>query len=51
MRGLSTPENIVNVCAACNGKKGDKTLREFLLSEGLNRDEVEGRLTKLGTRF
>jgi hypothetical protein len=49
--GFSTPENMVYVCAKCNGTKHDRTLREFILSEGLNRDEVEERLTKLGKRF
>ena len=49
--GLSTAENMVYVCAGCNNKKRDKTLREFILAEGLNRDEVETRLTKLRKRF
>jgi 5-methylcytosine-specific restriction endonuclease McrA len=49
--GLSTPENMVYCCAKCNGTKHDRTLREFLLSEGLVRDEVEERLHRLGKRF
>ncbi len=49
--GFSTPENMAFVCAKCNGTKHDRTLREFILSEGLNRDEVESRLTKLRKRF
>ena len=49
--GLSMPDNMVYVCANCNNKKSDQTLQEFLLSEGLNRGEVETRLAKLGKRF
>ncbi len=49
--GLSTPENMVYCCAKCNGTKHDKTLREFILSQGLVRDEVEERLHRLGKRF
>jgi DNA-directed RNA polymerase subunit RPC12/RpoP len=49
--GLSTPENMVYVCAKCNGTKHDRTLREFILAVGLNRDQVEERLAKLGKRF
>jgi 5-methylcytosine-specific restriction endonuclease McrA len=49
--GLSMADNMVYVCAKCNSKKHDRTLREFLFSEGLNRGEVEERLAKLRKRF
>lgn len=49
--GLSTEDNMVIVCADCNLKKGNKTLREFILAYNLDRDEIEKRLESLGKRF
>lgn len=49
--GQSTVENMVLVCPDCNLAKGDKTLREFIESAGLNRGEIESRLAKLGKVF
>ncbi len=49
--GLSFPENMVYVCADCNIKKRDKTLREFVRDERLDWAAIERRLTLLGKRF
>jgi 5-methylcytosine-specific restriction endonuclease McrA len=49
--GLSTPSNMVIVCASCNLKKSDKTLREFISEFDLEREKIEWRLEKLGKRF
>ena len=49
--GLSTEENMVFVCALCNGKKRDKTLREFIRTMKLEHSAVEQRLELLGKRF
>jgi len=49
--GLSEPENLVYVCARCNLKKQDRTLREFIRREGLDREAVEIVLEQLGKRF
>lgn len=49
--GHSVPANMVLVCAACNLRKGTKTLRAFILEYGLCRDEIEMRLHKLGKDF
>lgn len=49
--GLSTLENMVAICTDCNNKKSDLTLREFIVQQSLDRNEVETRLTNLGKRF
>ena len=49
--GLSTEENMVYVCAACNAKKRDKTLREFVKAMQFDQLAVEKRLDLLGKRF
>lgn len=49
--GQSTVENMVLVRSSCNMAKGDKTLREFIESAGLNRGEIESRLERLGKVF
>ncbi|MGA2619664.1 MAG: HNH endonuclease signature motif containing protein [Thermoguttaceae bacterium] len=49
--GLSTTENMVFVCESCNLKKHDKTLREFILQTGYDRDRIERALHQLGKRF
>lgn len=49
--GLSTEENMVFVCALCNGKKRDKTLREFIRTMNFDHSAVEQRLELLRKRF
>lgn len=49
--GLSTKENMVFVCAPCNGRKRDKTLREFIRTMKFDHSAVEQRLELLGKRF
>ena len=49
--GLSTPDNMVLVCALCNGRKHDRTLREFIAAYDLDRDRIESVLEKLGKTF
>lgn len=49
--GLSRVANMVYVCAACNLRKKDMTLSEFIEATGLERDVVEQRLKKLGKQF
>jgi 5-methylcytosine-specific restriction endonuclease McrA len=49
--GLSTEENMVYVCAPCNGRKRDKTLREFVKVMQFDQLAVERRLELLGKRF
>lgn len=46
--GLSTGGNMINVCAKCNLRKGDKTLRLFCRSEGFDYIEVIERLERQG---
>jgi 5-methylcytosine-specific restriction endonuclease McrA len=49
--GLSTPENMVNICIGCNTKKSDQTLREFVKLMKFDMEEIEARLEILGKRF
>ena len=49
--GLSTIQNMVNVCSSCNLAKRDLTLSAFIRKFGLNRDEIESRLEALGKEF
>lgn len=49
--GLSTTKNMVYVCAICNKKKSDLTLREFIIKEKLSRDRVERNLELLKKHF
>ena len=49
--GLSTLVNMVYVCADCNIKKRDSTLKMFIDDFGLDRDNIEERLSKLGKQF
>jgi 5-methylcytosine-specific restriction endonuclease McrA len=49
--GLSQPDNLVMICADCNNKKADKTLREFIREFNLDRDLIEARLEQLSKRF
>lgn len=49
--GRSVTTNMVMVCASCNLKKSDLTLREFIIKEHLDRDLIELRLEKLKKRF
>lgn len=49
--GLSTSENMVNICRMCNRKKHDLTLRQFCKKNGFNRAEIERNLEALGKDF
>jgi chromosome segregation ATPase len=49
--GLSTIKNMVLVCSTCNLKKSDRTLREFIVRNGLKRDFVEENLKLLKKHF
>ena len=49
--GLSTPQNMVYICADCNFKKTDFTLSQFINKYGLSRLEIEQRLEKLGKDY
>jgi hypothetical protein len=42
---------MVKVCASCNSKKSDLTLREFIEKFKLQRDVIEERLIALGKEF
>lgn len=49
--GLSVVENMVAVCVACNMKKSDMTLQEFMKVHQLVREVVESRLDALGKKY
>lgn len=49
--GLSTLANMVYVCADCNAKKRDRTLRMFIEEFGLDRGAIEKRLNDLDKEF
>ncbi len=49
--GLSTLVNMVYVCASCNMRKRDSTLRMFIDKYGLDRDRIEKQLSKLGKEY
>ncbi|MBI4866159.1 MAG: HNH endonuclease [Candidatus Wallbacteria bacterium] len=49
--GLSTPRNMVYICATCNQRKADMTLRQFVRKFSLDSDRIELELTRLGKRF
>jgi 5-methylcytosine-specific restriction endonuclease McrA len=49
--GLSTTKNMVNVCAPCNMKKSDLTLRQFCDRHDLNEQEVGERLRALRKEY
>lgn len=49
--GRSITSNMVIVCADCNVKKSNHTLRAFVLKFGLNQDAIEKRLMALGKDF
>lgn len=49
--GSNAISNLVNVCADCNLKKADLTLREFIKKYRLDRDEIELRLEFLNKSF
>lgn len=49
--GLSTQENMIYVCLACNQKKSDLTLREFIAIMSFDRHRIESTLDKLGKLF
>lgn len=49
--GLSTPENMVYVCAGCNRKKSDFTLVQFICTFGYDRSFIENNLNELGKDY
>jgi 5-methylcytosine-specific restriction endonuclease McrA len=49
--GLSTLENMVLVCGSCNLKKSDKTLREFIQTNGMNGTLIHENLMRLRKYF
>lgn len=49
--GLSTEQNMVLVCATCNSRKSNKTLREFCLEARLDFQSIARRLMSLGKKF
>jgi len=49
--GLSTLVNMVYVCATCNIKKKDNTLKMFIDKYGLDRDSIEKDLNRLGKEY
>ena len=49
--GRSVERNMVFVCPSCNTKKAHRTLSAFIKTFGLDRDEIEARLTELGKDF
>ena len=49
--GLSTVRNMVLVCEACNLKKSNYTLRDFIIRGQLDRNAIEERLVILGKDF
>lgn len=49
--GLSTRKNMVYICSTCNMKKSDKTLREFIKENNLDRDKIEKNLELLKKSF
>ena len=51
MGGQSVPDNIVLVCEACNLRKKDLSLRQFIREYNLNQVEIEKRLEALGKYF
>ena len=49
--GQSRLDNMVLVCAECNRRKRDRTLRAFIEEARLDRTRVEARLARLGKTF
>lgn len=49
--GLSTTRNMVYICAGCNLKKKDMTLRNFIKKYNLNADNIHHHLDILGKDF
>jgi len=49
--GLSKDTNLVIVCRKCNNAKSAKTLLEFIRENGLNLEEIEDTMKKLGKSF
>lgn len=49
--GQSVGRNLVFVCISCNLEKKNKTLRQFILSTGLDEAGIYKRLEKLGKDF
>jgi 5-methylcytosine-specific restriction endonuclease McrA len=49
--GLSTSKNMIYICSTCNIKKANKTLREFIIENNLDRDRIEKNLELLKKTF
>lgn len=49
--GLSTIENMVNICAQCNSRKSHMTLTAFVAKEGRDLAGILARLRALGKEF
>jgi 5-methylcytosine-specific restriction endonuclease McrA len=49
--GRSVKRNMVYVCAPCNAKKANLTLATFIKTFGLDRNEIEARLTAMEKDF
>jgi 5-methylcytosine-specific restriction endonuclease McrA len=49
--GLSIETNMIMVCSACNSKKSDLTLNQFIAKFGLNRKVIEYNLSRLNKDF
>lgn len=49
--GLSTKQNLVFICSACNAEKRDMTLGQFIKKTAKERDEIEAKLDLLGKDY
>jgi 5-methylcytosine-specific restriction endonuclease McrA len=49
--GLSTIKNMVYICKSCNMKKRDKTLRQFIFENNMDREFIENNLSRLDKKF
>jgi hypothetical protein len=49
--GQSRSNNMVWICAKCNGSKRNLTLTSYITKYSLNRSEIEQRLSRLGKDF
>lgn len=49
--GLSTPKNMVFICANCNLSKGNKTLNQFIKENNLQRSTIEKNLDLLNKDY
>jgi hypothetical protein len=49
--GLSTIQNMIYICKSCNMKKSDKTLRQFITENNMDREFIENNLSRLDKKF